>query len=65
MHKTVLIPKKDSNGVRRCAWEGCSTALSVYNDNIVCLRHTYDYAINYLPTIAPRKKKSIGNSTKS
>lgn len=54
-----------TNNKRYCAWDGCETKLSIYNDGLVCRRHIYDYAINYLPTIAPRKKKSIGNSTKN
>jgi hypothetical protein len=44
-----LIPVIDSDGIRRCAWHGCTTALSVYNEHIVCRRHVVDYAVNYLP----------------
>lgn len=45
-----LEPKTDAHGNRFCAWEGCSTRLSRYNDHIVCRTHSVNYAVNYLPT---------------
>lgn len=51
--KTVITeplePKTDTQGNRVCAWEGCVTRLSRYNDHIVCRVHSAEYAVNYLP----------------
>lgn len=44
-----LKPKTDAQGNRVCAWKGCVTRLSKYNEHIVCRVHSAEYAVNYLP----------------